>query len=735
MLKYVVKRDSSLEKFDIEKIKNAIAKAGVAEADLHRVAVLATEILSRDVASVEEIQDAVEKALMNCGLPDIAKHYILYREDRRKIREMRHSPPKGMIADYIHFSKYSRYSDFHGRRETWTESVNRREEMDLRRWPDLRDEITEAFTSVHQKKVLPSMRSMQFGGKAIETNNARLFNCSFSLVDRTRFFQEMFYLLLAGCGVGYSVQYCHVEKLAPVVKEMDRSVVRWHTVEDSIEGWADALGALMHSYIDDGNNSAGIYVDFDYRNIRLQGKPLKTSGGLAPGHVPLKESLEKVRKILEGAKGRQLRPIECHDVNCHIADGVLAGGIRRSSLIALFSPEDSEMMTCKTGEWWKENGHRRLANNSALLIRGNHAANKRAFDNIFKYVREYGEPGFFFAAHPDYGCNPCGEIGLNPVDPKTGKTGFAFCNLTEVNGAAAESEEDFLHSVAMATRIGTYQAAYCSFPYLGEVTEAIAKREALLGVSITGVMDNPIARDPVVQKKAALLAVEVNRETAKKIGINPAARVTTIKPSGTASLALDSVGSGHHPHHARRYIRRVTANMIEPVFQHFKSVNPHMCVKSVYNDVDWVIEFPVQAPGNAIVRDDLTGVQMLDAVFSTYENWILPGTADMMSSPGLTHNVSCTITVRENEWDQVKDYVWEHRDRIAAMSFLAYIGDKVYRQAPCEEITTTADEARWNEILENYTPVDYTQMKEAGDSTTPMGVSGCEGMVCELPRR
>lgn len=736
MLKYVVKRDMSLESFTIDKIKNAVTKAGLpSKAAIDEVSIAAVESLAHEVASVEEIQDAVEKALMLKGYVDVAKHYILYREERRKLREVRIKPQKGMIADYIHFSKYSRFDESLGRRETWEESVSRDMDMHMRRWPDLYDEVREAELAIWQKKVLPSMRSLQFGGKAIEANNARLFNCSFSLVDSTRFFQNMFYLLLAGCGVGYSVQYCHVEKLGPVVSEMGRVFVSWHTVEDSIEGWANALGALMHSYIDDGNNSAGMYVDFDYRQIRLQGKPLKTSGGLAPGHVPLKELLEKVRRILEGAKGRQLRPIECHDINCHIADGVLAGGIRRSSLIALFSPEDSEMMECKTGEWWKDNGHRRLANNSAVLIRGDHEKNKRAFENIFKHVKEYGEPGFFFTAHPDYGCNPCGEIGLNPVDPKTGKTGFAFCNLSEVNAAVAESEEDFIHAVIMAARIGTYQAAYNSFPYLGATTEAIVKREALLGVSITGVMDNPIAQDPLVQERAAKAAIAENIRVAKQIGINPAARVTTIKPSGTASLALDCVGSGHHPHHARRYIRRVTANMTEPVFNYFRSINPHMCIKSVYNDVDWVVEFPVQAPDNAVVREDLTGIQMLDAVFSTYENWIVPGTANWLSSNGLTHNVSCTITVRPDEWDKVEEYVWDNRHRIAAMSFLAYSGDKAYRQAPREEISTKADEARWNEILENYVPVDYTKMVETSDTTTPMGVSGCEGMLCEIPIR
>jgi ribonucleoside-diphosphate reductase alpha chain len=731
MLKHVVKRDESLEDFTIDKIKSAVAKAGLSSTAIDVVAEAAVRELDRNVASVEEIQDVVEKSLMSQGYPEIAKKYILYREERRKLREARRKPSKSMMSDYIHAAKYSRFNPVSGRRETWKESSARNMLMHTKRWPHLESEIVEAFQLVYDKKILPSMRSLQFGGKAIESLNARGYNCSFSLVDRPRFFQEMFYLLLAGCGTGYSVQYCHVDKLPPLVDSIDRTFVSWHTVEDSIEGWANALGVLVGSYFE-GSNGAGIYVDYDYSKIRLQGVPLKTSGGLAPGHVPLKELLENVRKILNGALGRKLKPIECHDINCHVASGVLAGGIRRSSLIALFSPEDAEMMQCKTGDWITSNGQRRLANNSAVLIRGNHEQNKRIFTNIFRCVKEFGEPGFIFLVHPDHGYNPCSEIGLNPVEPKTGKTGWAFCNLTEINGSEIHSESEFIKAAIMAARIGTYQAAYTDFAYLGAITEAIARREALLGVSITGIMDSPITQDPVFQTRAAKAAVAENIRVAALLGINPAYRVTTVKPSGTASLVLGCVGSGIHPHHARRYLRRVTANHTEPVFQYFKSINPHMCVKSVYNDVDWVIEFPIQAPDVAVIRNDLTAIQMLDKVFSTYENWILPGTANWTSSYGLTHNVSCTLSVRPEEWDLVENYVWENRHRMVSMSFLPWSGDKIYPQAPREEVTTKADEARWNEILENYTPVDYREMKENSDTTSPQSVSACEGPACEV---
>jgi len=740
MLKHVIKRDGSVQPFDMSKIAEAIYKTDMVS--IHEAETIAEEALTRfenigASVTIEEIQDAVEDALMMLEYVDTAKHYILYREERRRLRTIRMAPPKGAIADYIHAAKYARYLEGELRRETWEETVNRREDMDLRRWPELAEEISKAFSLVVQKKVLPSMRSMQFGGAAIEQLNARLFNCSFSLVDRVEFFHHMFYLLLAGCGVGFSVQYQHVEKLPVVEAEIDRTNVFIHKIDDSIKGWAEALRILIESYMNDGTGSpfTGCYVEFDYSDIRLQGKKLKTSGGVAPGHVPLKLTLEKVRETLEKARGRQLKPIECHDMNCHIADGVLAGGIRRSSLISLFSPDDAEMMQAKTGSWMEENSQRRLSNNSAVLVRGNHAVNKRAFKNIFEHVQQYGEPGFFFTANADYGCNPCGEIGLNPVDPVSGKTGFAFCNLTEVNAVGCKTAEEFIEAVKMAARIGTYQAAYTKFDYLGEPTCSIADREALLGVSITGIYDNPIAQDPGVLRAAANAAVAENSRVARQIGINPAARVTTIKPSGTASLALDCVGAGHGPHHARRYIRRIIANPHEPVFQYFKSINPHMCVPYSWKKGEFVIEFPVVAPDNAVVRAELSSREMIDGVFNTYQNWIVPGTANWLSSAGLTHNVSCTINVEADKWDDVRDYVWENRDKIAAMSFLAVSGDKDYVQAPREEIVTAADEARWQEILDNYTPVDYTQLHEQTDTTDPRAVSGCEGMICELPQR
>lgn len=736
MLTQVVKRDNTVKDFDPQKISEAVGKAGLREEDRDDIIKeVLRSIGDLRVATVEQIQDQVEAGLMSLGHTEIARKYILYREERRKLREVRLTPDPTAISNYTHFGKYSRFSELLMRRETWEESVERLMSMHLARWPEYEKEIRAAFSFVTDKKVLPSMRSLQFGGEAIEQINARLYNCSFSLIDRPEFFHHMFYLLLAGCGVGFSVQQQHVSKLPWLKEEIDRSDPYFFKPEDSIEGWAECLKQLIYSYMIEDFEHYGRYIEFDFSSIRPRGKKLKTSGGTAPGHVPLKILLEQVRSILDQARGRRLKPIECHDICCFVAAGVLSGGIRRSSLISLFDSSDVEMMNAKTGNWLKENPQRRLSNNSVVLIRGDYHHNKRTLDHVFEAIKQFGEPGFLFVTNPDYGCNPCAEIGLNPIDPNTGKTGFAFCNLTEINAAILETKEDFVKAARMAARIGTLQAAYTNFDYLGETTRAIAEREALLGVSITGMLDNPLATEPEVQQAMLMAVKRENVRMAKKLGIRKAARLTTVKPSGTACLVLGCVGSGHHPHHARRYIRRVTANKMEPVYNYFKSINPHMCVDSVYNNDDAVIEFPVQAPDNAYLKSDFSAIEFMDKIFSTYENWVKDGTVDIMSSPGLTHNISSTITVKENEWEEVKNYVWENRFRISAMSFLPASGDKDYPQAPREEISTKADEARWNEILENYVPVDYTLMNEEEDTTDPRGVSGCEGMSCEIIRR
>jgi ribonucleoside-diphosphate reductase alpha chain len=569
---------------------------------------------------------------------------------------------------------------------------------------------------------------MQFAGPAIERNHARMYNCTFGICDRIEFFHQAMYLLMCGTGVGFSVEFEHVEKLPSLVASIDEGEVTHFTVPDTVEGWSDALCELVTSYI------TGKLVEFNYSEIRPRGSQLKTSGGRAPGHVPLRRALERCRDVLDGALGRQLKPIECYDVVMHAADAVIAGGVRRSATICLFSLDDGEMMNAKRGNWFEENPQRGRSNNSVKLLRNE--TSKAQFKRIFSKQKEWGEPGFYFSEDLAYGSNPCCEIGLNAqlnVDGEI-QTGWQFCNLTEINGAKLATEEEFATAVRAATIIGTCQAGYTDFPYLGEVTETICRREALLGVSITGMMDSPaIALNPEIQKRMADLAIEVNIEMAKKIGIEPAARLTCVKPAGTTSLLLGTA-SGIHPRHARRYFRRIQANRQDPVYQHFAKKNPHMCEESVWsaNKTDDVVSFCLEAPEDAILRSEMKALEFLKLVHSTQQNWVLPGTARPDSNPGLYHNVSNTITVRPDEWEDVAEYIWENRADFTGISMLHFTGDKAYAQAPHEEVVSAQDEARWNDIVANFAPVDFTEMHEQSDATTLQSEVACAGGACEI---
>lgn len=728
--------------------------------------------------SIEQVQDAVEKAIAAAGHWEVARAYMLYRE-RRALNRANVYPESG-LAGYIGMAKYSRYRPELGRRETFAEGVDRVADMHRTFFADkldrclpaalpeaiaelagptapllrqalggrgLGDVIDQVFADVASKRVLPSMRSMQFGGEAILRNHSRMFNCSFSNVDRPEFFREYFFLLLSGCGVGFSVQRHHVARLpllparAPVY---DLPVWHYH-VEDCIEGWADALHALFQSFYE------GKKIEFDFSAIRPRGTPLRTSGGKAPGHLPLKQALARIETMLEQAAGRALRPIEVYDIAMFTAKAVLAGGIRRSATICLFSPDDEEMMNAKTGNWFETNPQRSASNNSALLSRD--AANADAFRRLFNAQKQFGEPGFFFCDHPDAGCNPCAEINLLPIvdwelsgeefakllswgykgdlPGTTRLCGFQHCNLTTINGRAATTPERFYEACISATVIGTLQAAYTDMPYLGPVTRLINEHDALLGVSICGFMDNPgVLFDSEILRRGAALCRATNRLVAEAIGIRPAAKITTCKPEGTASLLLDAA-SGIHPHHARRYFRRVQANRKEPVYAFFKTINPQMTEPSVYSpQTDDVITFPVAAPEGAILRKDLNALQFLQLVMLVQQSWVIPGGDPGSRSAGLHHNVSNTCTVRADEWDAVASFLWSNRQMFTGVSLLQDAGDKVYPQAPREEVASEADIAKWNALRPR--PVDYTKLSEQTDETSLKEVVACAGGACEL---
>lgn len=803
----VTKRDGSKVRFDLNKITRAIALAyhdvrhnsgpnpyrddllacfGL-ESDtfieVTRIAAAVSQMLELHYRegrhpTIEQVQDAAEKALAASGHWEEARAYMLYRARRAEYRLLHYT--ENGLADYIAMAKYARYRPEFGRREVFAEGVERVRDMHLqyfaeridRRTPSalpeavaalagaeagrlaaalagrtLNEIIHDAFALVEAKRVLPSMRSMQFGGEAILRNHSRMFNCSFSNVDRVDFFREYFFLLLSGCGVGFSVQRHHVALLPQLPArppEIDLRVLHVH-VTDTIEGWADAVHALFTSFYE------GHKVEFDYSGIRGRGAPLRTSGGKAPGHLPLKQALGKVESILERASGRALRPIEVYDIAMFLAKAVLAGGIRRSATICLFSPDDEEMMDAKTGDWFTHNPQRSASNNSAVLSRGDR--NAEHFRKLFRAQKQFGEPGFFFCDHPEAGCNPCAEISLVPVVdwelsgaessellrrgyqgdlPGTARlSGFQHCNLTTINGSAAANPAAFYEACIAATVIGTLQAAYTDMPYLGPVTRLLNEHDALLGVSICGFMDNPdILLDPANLRAGAELCRAANRFLADVVGVRPAARICTTKPEGTASLILGSA-SGIHPHHARRYFRRVQANRKEPVYRHFRAVNPQMTEPSVYNpQTDDVIVFPVEAPPRAILRRDLNAVQFLEIVRLVQQSWVIPGGDPSSRSPGLHHNVSNTCTVRDDEWDEVADFIWGNRAYFTGISLLQDAGDKAYAQAPREEVATDADVARWNALRPN--PVEYRDMREETDETELKQTIACAGGACEL---
>ncbi len=803
----VVKRDGSRVRFDGNKVTRAIALAfhevrtdnapnpyrddslacfGLDSATFHevtRIAAAVSQMLELHYRNgrhptIEQIQDAVEKAIAAAGHWEVARSYMLYRA-RHSERRLVHYSDNGM-SDYIVMAKYARYRPELGRREVFTEGVDRVRDMHLQFFAEkltrvapgelppeaaelaggrsdllaralggrsLEHIIREAFAEVAAKKVLPSMRSMQFGGDAILRNHSRMFNCSFSNVDRVEFFREYFFLLLSGCGVGFSVQKHHVAMLPPLPKRAPEHdlPVRHCPIADTIEGWSDALHALLLSFLH------GEKIEFNYSALRPRGAPLRTSGGKAPGHLPLKKALLRVESVLEQAAGRALRPIEVYDINMFIAKAVLAGGIRRSATICLFSPDDEEMMNAKTGKWFEHHPQRSASNNSAVISRRD--LNSEVFRKLFRAQQEFGEPGFYFCDHPDAGCNPCAEISLLPVVdwelssdelsrlyaggyqgdlPGTVRlSGFQHCNLTTINGQAATTEAAFYQACIAASVVGTLQAAYTEMPYLGPVTRLLNEHDALLGVSICGFMDNPsILFDQEILTHGAKLCRATNRIVAALLGIRPAAKITTCKPEGTASLILNAA-SGIHPHHSRRYFRRVQANRKEPVYQFFKATNPQMTEKSVYNpDTDDVITFPVEAPKKAILRKDLTATQFLELVKLVQTCWVIPGGDPGSRSPDLHHNVSNTCTVRPDEWDEVADFIWGNRRFFTGISLLQDAGDKAYAQAPREEVSGEADIARWNSLHPRR--VDYTQMREASDETELKQHIACSGGACEL---
>ncbi len=602
------------------------------------------------------------------------------------------------LQNYVFTSKYSRYIPEKMRRETFDEAVDRVIDMHRRHFKakgiEVEDLLTICSEAMKKRLMLGSQRAMQFGGDPILRKHARIYNCTTSYCDRSRFFQEALWLLLCGCGVGFSVQKHHLAKLPNIARPTGTRAT--FQVPDTIEGWSDALGILLSSYFTSQQpfpEYANRVVDFDYSLIRPKGRPISSGMGRAPGPEPLRRSLELIRTLVDARLEQGLtrfRPVDAYDIMMHASDAVLSGGVRRSASICLFSPDDELMATAKTGNWFSENPQRARSNNSAMLLRS--TTSRKQFAKLMKSVREFGEPGFVWTDDLEATFNPCGEIGLYPqID---GQSGFAFCNLCEINMGRVNSEEKFREACTAAAILGTLQADYTDFEYLGDVSTRIARREALLGISMTGMMEHPaVSFDPELQRKMARLILDVNAQVAARIGIGPAARATCVKPAGTTSCILGT-SSGIHPHHSRRYIRRAQANEDELLVDFFRGQNPLAVEKSVWNPngTDVVLNFCIEASPDAMTKRDVTAVDLLNYVKMTKENWIDAGKrAELCAQPWLSHNVSNTISVKDEEWVDAEQFIYDNRAVFAGISLLPDGGDLDYPQAPFCEILS-ADE-------------------------------------------
>lgn len=610
-----------------------------------------------------------------------------------------------IISETVSYRTYAKHLAHLGRRESLAETINRNMNMHLEKFPKLSRDIIKAYQQVHDLKVMPSMRALQFSGEAIMKNNARQYNCSYTPANDVRVFGEILFLLLSGVGVGFSVQRKHISQLPTIKKPKEEG---FFVAQDSIYGWAQCVDLLFDAYM-----LGRVRPRFDFGDIRSKGSYLVTTGARAPGPEPLKKMLELVEEKLKNAIGRKLSSLEVHDIICIISDSVLAGGIRRAALISLFDRDDKKMLTCKHGEWWNSAPWRARANNSAILPRDK--VTKEEFDHIFEMCKDSGagEPGFSWTNNEDWGYNPCHEIALNPNQ---------FCNLTTINQTGIKSEKDFLNRVYAASLIGTLQASYTDFSYLRPTWQETTEREALLGVSFTGIADaNGIVTNEMLHKGSNLV-LEVNEKYAKKLGINLAARTTTIKPEGSSSCVLGS-SSGIHARHSEYYIRRIRMNKDDALAVYLKATIPELVEDDKFSSSGVVVSIPQQSPANAITRHMETAESLFKRAISYNKHWVAGG----YRSGDNQHNVSATISVKDNEWDTLRELMWKYRKDYAGISLLPFDGG-TYQQAPFEDCT----KERFEEMSHLVKEIDLKQVKEESDNTVRTETIACGGGQCEV---
>jgi ribonucleoside-diphosphate reductase alpha chain len=609
-----------------------------------------------------------------------------------------------ILSDIVVFNKYAKYLPSENRRETYPEIIQRYVSMMKEKYPSLIKDIDDNAVYLYEKKVLPSMRALQFAGEAIKKNEARIYNCCYLPIDDYRAFSETMFLLLGGTGVGYSVQKAHIEKLPEIHKP---TKFQKYLVGDSIEGWADAVRHLVAAYMGERTTMPV----FDFSDIRAKGTRLITAGGKAPGPEPLKECLFKIGQILDRKNnGDKLTSLEVHDIICHIADSVLAGGIRRAALISLFSADDEDMLTCKFGSWWETNPQRGRANNSAVLIR--HKITKEFFLDLWKKIElsGSGEPGFYFSNNPDWGTNPCCEIALRP---------YQFCNLCEVNVSDVSSEDDFKDRAIVASFFGTLQAGFTDFHYLRPIWKKTTEKDALIGVGMTGIASMEVMRYNM--EEVAALVKDTNEYISKIIGINKAARTTCVKPSGTTSCVLGT-SSGIHAWHNEYYIRRMQMTKNEALYTYLKINHPELIADHLLLPNSAVVEIPIKAPEYAVTRHE-SALELLERVKKISNEWVRAG----HRSGDNTHNVSATITIQENEWKSVGEWMWDNKESYNGLSVLPFFGG-TYSQAPFEDIT----EEQYEEMVKHLHSIDLSKVIEMEDTTDLKGEVACGADGCQI---
>ena len=609
-----------------------------------------------------------------------------------------------ILSDLIVYMKYARYLPELKRRETWPEICRRYETMMIEKYPLIEKDIRHWMQFVYQKKVLPSMRAMQFAGVAIARNNSRIYNCAYLPVDDVRAFSETLFLLLGGTGVGYSVQYHHVEKLPPILKA---EKTRKFLIGDSLEGWADAIKVLMKGYF----GLSEFLPAFDYSDIRPKGARLVTAGGKAPGPEPLKICVAHVQAVLDRKQqGEKLSPMQCHDIMCYLANAVLAGGIRRSAMISLFSADDEEMLTCKFGNWWELNEQRGRANNSVVLPRD--TTTRDQFFELWSKIEisGSGEPGFYFTNNLDWGTNPCCEIALRP---------FQFCNLCEVNVSDISSQQDLNERAKAAAFLGTLQAGFTNFHYLREVWKKTTEQDALIGVGMTGIASAKVDQYDLHETAEAVKAMNI--KTSAQINIEFAARTTTIKPSGTTSLVLGT-SSGIHAWHNDYYIRRVRIGKNEALYQYLLIYHPELLEDDLLNSKQAIICIPQAAPEGSILRTE-DAMDLLKRIKKFNTEWVRNG----FRRGNNANNVSATVSIQAGDWKKVGGWMWENKASYNGLSVLPYDNGN-YKQAPFEDTTKEQFEA----LEKSLKAIDLTGVCENDDETDHKAEAACAGGACAI---